>query len=189
MARTMKLKVPYSGAYVQQIVNELAAIGDVRAPRFSWTGRVKLANYFALSHRLKMNPRFANHLSEEEFRAVLAHEVGHARQRVLTLLSALLNMVLNPVSLLLFWGIHPYRLKFIAVLGLCVAANYAIRPLVTLLKELAADRFCVQALEEGDSLRSVLDKLAGSRNNPGRTVRTRMTQLEKLPSARGVRQP
>jgi Zn-dependent protease with chaperone function len=176
----MPIAPPYSTANAQALVAELSDLAGIKAPRFCWSKRVRLANYFALSDSLHMHPAFAASLSFAEFQAVLAHEVGHARQRPLTLLFALGDILFNPVTLLLAWGIWPGHLVLAGFIGVLFLARLLSAPKVTLLKELAADRFCVRALRDEQPLYDLLTRLAGRKKMQNQVVRQRLEQLETL---------
>lgn len=179
----MPIAPPYSTANAQALVTELSAQAGIQAPRFRWSTRVRLANYFALSDSLHMHPGFAASLSFVEFQAVLAHEVGHARQRFLTLLFALGSVLFNPVTLLLAWGLCPDNPLPAGSIGVLFLILLLSSPKITLLKELAADRFCVRAMRDEQPLYALLTRLAGRKKMHNRVVRQRLEQLETLSSS------
>jgi Zn-dependent protease with chaperone function len=176
----MRITVPYKATYVQSLINRFAHTAGVTPPRFRWNHRVRLANYFAVSNTLHVNPYFAGHLPEDEFWAVLAHEVGHARQRWAILTGATVRTLFNPMTLLVAWGIHPhFSLMFLAFSAL-VLGLFALGPKMNLAKELDADRYCVRVLADEEALNALLFRLACSGKPMSRSTRARIAQLDAI---------
>ena len=175
----MRAEVPYPKAYVQALVNQFAVRAGIRPPRFCWSRRVKLASYFALSHTVHVNPRFAQHLPEDEFQAVLAHEIGHAGQRWMTLFLAAVDVLVNPFTLVLVAGLHPKPLWPILAMGLTLVIKWRLGPRIRLAKELGADAFCVRALGDEQPLLLLLQRLVGRGRKTSWVTRRRLDQLDK----------
>ena len=173
---------PYGLGDVQRLVDLYASEGQTSPPRFVWSSKVRLASYFAVSNCLVVNPRFAGEISEPEFRAVLAHEVGHSRRRVLTLLLAVFDMVTTPSALLAGWALSEcgiFGLTVPAVLTVMALLRYASSPLVLLEKELDADRFCLRVLADAEPLRTLLVRLAKTPQPVDFVTRNRLQRLQQ----------
>jgi Zn-dependent protease with chaperone function len=142
---SVSAQIPLELEAVREMVGTLSAQAGIPPPRFDgWTAAPIPAAYCARQNQLLLEQSFARLLGGRVLFVVVAHEVGHARQRQVTLRVGAVSQLLkiSVVVALLAAALHLVSWLFCGALALLVLAwlGFVACPF-GLWRELDADRF------------------------------------------------